>query len=121
LRVYVSQFVSVWGQDKYQFDTICWPVRKIGLFSNKTMGSLLLIVLDVHFIWSTHMRLTTTIAAAAVIAVSGVAANAGGLSVAAADDTVTVLPAPTAPASSVNSGYIVLGLLAALVAASASF
>ena len=85
------------------------------------MGNLFLIILDVHFIWSTHMRLTTTIAAAAVIAVSGVAANAGGLSVAAADDTVTVLPAPTAPASSVNSGYIVLGLLAALVAASASF
>ena len=67
------------------------------------------------------MRLTTTIAAAAVIAVSGVAANAGGLSVAADEETVMVLPAPTAPASSVNSGYIVLGLLAALVAASASF
>ena len=67
------------------------------------------------------MRLTTTIAAAAVIAVSGVAANAGGLSVAADDDQVMVLPAPVAATSSVNSGYIVLGLLAALVAASASF
>jgi hypothetical protein len=85
------------------------------------MGSLLVIVLDVHFIWSTHMRLTTTIAAAAVIAVSGVAANAGGLSVAAEDETVMVLPAPVAATGSVNSGYIIFGLLAALVAASASF
>ncbi|MDG0990767.1 MAG: hypothetical protein P8O85_13805 [Yoonia sp.] len=67
------------------------------------------------------MRLTTTIAAAAVIAVSGVAANAGGLSVAADDDKVTVLPAPMPATGSVNSGYIILGLLAALVAASASF
>ena len=67
------------------------------------------------------MRLTTTIAAAAVIAVSGVAANAGGLSVAADDDQVTVLPAPMAATGSVNSGFIILGLLAALIAASSSF
>ena len=85
------------------------------------MVNLFLIFHEVHFIWSTNTRLTTTIAAAAVIAVSGVAANAGGLSVAADDDTVMVLPAPMAATGSVNSGYIILGLLAALVAASASF
>jgi len=73
----------------------------------------------VHFIWSTDMRLTTTLAAAAVIAVSGVAANAGGLG-----DTITeptIVMEEVAATSSVNSGYIVLGLLAALVAASGSF
>jgi len=65
------------------------------------------------------MRLTTTLAAAAVIAVSGVAANAGGLG-----DTIiepTIVMEEVAATSSVNSGYIVLGLLAALVAASGSF
>ena len=68
------------------------------------------------------MRLTTTLAAAAVIAVSGVAANAGGLSQAVETPTVTMVePAAAAPAGSINSGYIVLGLLAALVAANASF
>ena len=66
------------------------------------------------------MRLTTTIAAAAVIAVSGVAANAGGLSVAADEDKVMVLPAPMAATGSVNSGFIMLALLAALVAAASS-
>jgi len=73
----------------------------------------------VHFIWSTDMRLTTTLAAAAVIAVSGVAANAGGLG-----DTITeptIVMEEVAATSSVNSGYIVLGLLAALLAASGSF
>lgn len=64
------------------------------------------------------MRLTTTLAAAAVIAVSGVAANAGGLG---ETITETVTMEKVAPTSSVNSGYIVLGLLAALVAASGSF
>ena len=67
------------------------------------------------------MRITTTLAAAAAIAVSGIAANAGGLTLAPADDTVTIIaPAPVA-GSSISSGYIVLGLLAALVAASGSF
>ena len=68
------------------------------------------------------MRLTTTLAAAAVIAVSGVAANAGGFSETVETPTVTMVdPTPTAPAGSINSGYIILGLLAALVAANASF
>lgn len=66
------------------------------------------------------MRLTTTLAAAAVIAVSGVTANAGGLTpvIQAAPVVEVMTPAPT---GSLNSGFIVLGLLAALVAASGSF
>ena len=68
------------------------------------------------------MRLTTTLAAAAAIAVSGVAANAGGLAPAVPEMTVApvMMDAP-APAGSINSVYVVLGLLAALVAASGSF
>ena len=68
------------------------------------------------------MRLTTTLAAAA-IAVSGVAANAGGLSAPAPEMTVApvIIMDTPAPAGSINSGYVVLGLLAALVAASGSF
>ena len=66
------------------------------------------------------MRLTTTLAAAAAIAVSGVAANAGGLAPEVMEAPV-VMVEPAAPAGSINSGYIVLGLIAALVAASASF
>lgn len=67
------------------------------------------------------MRLTTTLAAAAAIAVSGVAANAGGLStpvITAAPMVEVMTPAPT---GSLSNGYIVLGLLAALVAAAGSF
>tara|TARA_R110002051_G_scaffold271530_1_gene331988 strand:- start:23231 stop:23437 length:207 start_codon:yes stop_codon:yes gene_type:complete len=68
------------------------------------------------------MRLTTTLAAAAAIAVSGVAANAGGLAPAVPEMTVAPVMVDTpAPAGSINSGYVVLGLLAALVAASGSF
>lgn len=66
------------------------------------------------------MRLTTTLAAAAVIAVSGVAANAGGLAPVAMEAPVVMVDTP-APTGSLNSGYVVLGLLAALVAASGSF
>uniref|UniRef100_UPI004048D0C7 hypothetical protein n=1 Tax=Yoonia sp. TaxID=2212373 RepID=UPI004048D0C7 len=68
------------------------------------------------------MRLTTTLAAAAAIAVSGVAANAGGLAPAVPEMTVApvMMDAP-APTGSINSGYVVLGFLAALVAASGSF
>jgi len=68
------------------------------------------------------MRLTTTLAAAAVIAVSGVAANAGGLSTPVnMDKSIVMVDTPAPAGGSINSGYIVLGLLAALVAASASF
>ena len=66
------------------------------------------------------MRFTTTLAAAAAIAVSGVAANAGGLAT-PVNDAPIVEVMPTAPTGSVASGYILLGLMAALVAASASF
>ena len=64
------------------------------------------------------MRLTTTLAAAAAIAVSGAAANAGG-SAPSVDTPIVVLDTPSG--SSVPAGYIVLGLVAALVAASGSF
>ena len=84
------------------------------------MGRKPVIVYIVHFIWSTDMRLTTTLAAAAAIAVSGVAANAGGLAPVMVEAPVVMVGTP-APAGSINSGYIVLGLLAALVAASGSF
>ena len=65
------------------------------------------------------MRLTTTLAAAAAIAVSGVAANAGGLSPVVETPMVEVMT--PAPAGSVSSGYIIIGLLVALIAASGSF
>lgn len=66
------------------------------------------------------MRTITTLAAAAAIAVAGSAATAGGLAPVAVETPVVVVDTP-APGSSINSGYIVLGLLAALVAASGSF
>ena len=65
------------------------------------------------------MRITTTLAAAAAIAVAGSAATAGGLAPEIMEPVV-VVDTP-APAGSINSGYVVLGLLAALVAASGSF
>jgi hypothetical protein len=62
------------------------------------------------------MRYTKTLAAAAVIAFAGSTASAGGLG------DVIVVTQPEAPeTSSINSGFIVLGLIAALVAASGSF
>ena len=67
------------------------------------------------------MRLTTTLAAAAAIAVAGSAATAGGLAPEVMEAPVVVVEAPMAAAGSINSGYVVLGLLAALVAASGSF
>lgn len=67
------------------------------------------------------MRLTTTLAAAAAIAVAGSAATAGGLAPEVMEAPVVVVDAPMAAAGSINSGYVVLGLLAALVAASGSF
>jgi hypothetical protein len=79
------------------------------------------IVHKVHLIWSTDMRLTTTLAAAAAIAVSGVAANAGGLAPVIPEAPVVIVDTPAPAGGSISSGYIVLGLLAALVAASASF
>ena len=65
------------------------------------------------------MRLTTTLAAAAAIAVTGAAANAGGIAPVITDAPIVVVDTPSG--SSVPAGYIVLGLVAALVAASGSF
>ena len=64
------------------------------------------------------MRLTTTLAAAAAIAVTGAAASAGGLAPVAVETPVVVVDAPSG--GSIPSGYIVLGVLAALVAVAAS-
>ena len=69
------------------------------------------------------MRSLKVLAAAAVLATTAATANAGGLGPSVPDAGPIVIPEqPTPPAGgSINSGYIVLGLLAALVAASASF
>lgn len=64
------------------------------------------------------MRLTTTLAAAAAIAVSGVAANAGGL--AAPVETPMVEVMTPAPAGSFSSGLILLAIIAAILAASST-
>ena len=66
------------------------------------------------------MRIITTLAASAALAVTGFAASAGGLAPEVMEAPVVVVDTPMAPAGSINSGYVVLGLLAALVAASAS-
>ena len=65
------------------------------------------------------MRFTKTLIAAAAISTLGLTASAGGLALPIQDDVMVVTPA--APTGSINSGYVVLGLLAALVAASGSF
>ncbi len=68
------------------------------------------------------MRLTTTLAAAAAIAISGAAANAGGLAPAVGtSEPVVIVDTPAAMGGSISPGLIVLGVLGALVAASASF
>ena len=64
------------------------------------------------------MRLTTTLAAAAAIAVSGVAANAGGLTAPVEAPMVEVMT--PAPAGSMSSGLLLLAFIAALLAASSS-
>lgn len=63
------------------------------------------------------MRLTTTLAAAAALAVSAVSANAGGMSAPVMDAPVVVMEEPAA-GSSINSTYIVIGVIAALLIAS---
>jgi len=73
------------------------------------------------------MRLTTTLAAAAAIAVAGSAATAGGLAPEVMEAPVVVVDdTPMAPVGSFGLGaaggsYVTLGLLAALVAAAGSF
>jgi hypothetical protein len=66
------------------------------------------------------MRLTTTLAAATAIAVSGVAASAGGMSDEVMEAPVVMVEPMEEPAtSSISPTYIVLGVLAALVIAAA--
>ena len=67
------------------------------------------------------MRFTKTLVAAAALSTFALTANAGGMAPAAMEtEPMEVMPMPV-PTGSVNSGYVVLGLLAALVAASGSF
>ena len=65
------------------------------------------------------MRLTTTLAAAAALAVSGFAANAGGMSPEVMEAPVVVVEEPAPAGSSINSTYVILGVLAALLIAAA--
>lgn len=70
------------------------------------------------------MRFAKTTIAAAVLSTAALTATAGGLAPAAMDTPVAVpvvVDAAPVAAGSINSGYVVLGLLAALVAASGSF
>lgn len=68
------------------------------------------------------MRFTKTLVAAAAVSVAGSTAFAGGPGPVIQEPPVVVLPpVETGSPSSVPAGYIVLGLVAALVAASGSF
>ncbi len=70
------------------------------------------------------MRITTTLAASAAIAVAGVAANAGGLGDAGMSDDDMAIEVPMAASmgegstGSLGGGAIIMGLLVALLAAS---
>ncbi|MBQ2261642.1 MAG: hypothetical protein II336_09760 [Loktanella sp.] len=66
------------------------------------------------------MRLTTTLAASAVIAVSAVAANAGSLAPTTMEAPVVVMEQPAPAGSSINPAFIVVGILAALLIAAAA-
>ena len=67
------------------------------------------------------MRFTKTLIAAAAISTIGMTATAGGLAPEVMETVPVVVEDTMMPTGSINSGYVVLGLLAALVAASASF
>jgi hypothetical protein len=67
------------------------------------------------------MRSLKVLAAAAVLAATAATANAGGLAAPVAEAPVVIVDTPAPSTGSISSGYIVLGLLAVLVAASASF
>ena len=77
--------------------------------------------LNCALIWSTDMRLTTTLAAAAALAVSGFAANAGGMDEPVMAEPV-MMPEPVVePAgSSISPTWVIVGVLVALVAAAAA-
>lgn len=65
------------------------------------------------------MRLTTTLAAAAALAVSGFAANAGGLSEEVLEAPVVAVEPAEPAGSSINSTYVIVGVLAAVLIAAA--
>ena len=66
------------------------------------------------------MRLTTTLAAAAALAVSGFAATAGGLSEEVMEAPVVAVEPEMEPAgSSISPTFIIVGVLAALLIAAA--
>lgn len=67
------------------------------------------------------MRSLKILAAAAILTTTAATADAGGLAPPVIPEPVVIVDEPVAPTGTINSGYIVLGLLAALVAASASF
>ena len=66
------------------------------------------------------MRLTKTLVASAALAVSGFAANAGGLAPEVMEEPVVVVEEEMAPkGSSVSATWIIVGVLAALLIAAA--
>lgn len=67
------------------------------------------------------MTTLKVIAAATVIAFGATTASAGGLAPVAPPPAVEIIPAAPAATGSISPGLIVLGVVGALVAASASF
>ena len=65
------------------------------------------------------MRLINTLAAATALAVTGFAANAGGLAPEVVEAPVVVVDEPAPAGSSVSSTYIIVGIVAALLIAAA--
>ena len=65
------------------------------------------------------MRLTTTLATAAALAVSGFAANAGGPGPVVIEQPPVIIEEPQPAGSSISSTYVILGVLAALLIAAA--
>ncbi len=66
------------------------------------------------------MKTLKTLAAVAIVASTATTVSAGGLAPVIATPQVTIVDTP-APSGSISPGLIVLGVLGALVAASASF
>ncbi len=66
------------------------------------------------------MRISTTLAAAAAISVVGVAAQAGNPEPAMMDKPIVIVEDPEPAGSSINSTYIIVGVLAALLIAAAA-
>ncbi|MEJ6403130.1 hypothetical protein [Yoonia sp. 2307UL14-13] len=65
------------------------------------------------------MRLVTTFAAATALTVAGVAAQAGSLAPEVMEPPVVVVEEPAPAGSSINSTFVIVGVLAALLIAAA--